>query len=111
MTRLSPYSFDKTPFAQPLFDGFDQLCTERKKVDAVIVDWAQSIEDADLVENFQFASVIDGKTRSAPKWVFVTQMFNHQTHHRGQISTLLHQRGSDFDNTDIPRMPGTVDYL
>ena len=35
----------------------------------------------------------------------VTQMFNHQTHHRGQATTLLAQMGRDIGATDIPFMP------
>ena len=40
------------------------------------------------------------KTRH-PRWVQVVQMFNHQTHHRGQATTLLMQRGIDPGVTDL----------
>jgi uncharacterized damage-inducible protein DinB len=32
-------------------------------------------------------------------------MFNHQTHHRGQLTTLLKQLGVDPGVTDIPWLP------
>jgi uncharacterized damage-inducible protein DinB len=32
------------------------------------------------------------------------QMFNHATHHRGQLTTLLTQMGRDIGATDIPFM-------
>jgi uncharacterized damage-inducible protein DinB len=32
-------------------------------------------------------------------------MFNHQTHHRGQLTTLLMQMGVDPGETDIPWSP------
>jgi len=32
-------------------------------------------------------------------------MFNHQTHHRGQLTTLLNQMGVDPGVTDIPWLP------
>jgi uncharacterized damage-inducible protein DinB len=35
----------------------------------------------------------------------VTQMFNHQTHHRGQVTTLLSQVGVDPGATDIQALP------
>ena len=35
----------------------------------------------------------------------VTQMFNHQTHHRGQATALLMQLGVDPGITDIPWLP------
>jgi uncharacterized damage-inducible protein DinB len=44
-------------------------------------------------------------TRVQPTWVFVTHMFNHQTHHRGQLTTLLTQVGVDYGATDILLMP------
>ena len=38
----------------------------------------------------------------------VSHLFNHQTHHRGQVSTLLNQMGHDIGTTDylfdIPEM-------
>jgi uncharacterized damage-inducible protein DinB len=34
----------------------------------------------------------------------VAHLFNHQTHHRGQITTLLKQRGYDPGVTDLLAM-------
>jgi uncharacterized damage-inducible protein DinB len=33
------------------------------------------------------------------------QFFNHQTHHRGQVTTLLMQCGIDPGVTDLPYLP------
>ena len=46
---------------------------------------------------------------SRPRWLCVTQMFNHQTHHRGQVTTLLRQAGIDPGVTDLPWAPLTRD--
>jgi len=35
----------------------------------------------------------------------VTHFFNHQTHHRGQLTTLLMQQGIDPGVTDLMWMP------
>jgi uncharacterized damage-inducible protein DinB len=35
----------------------------------------------------------------------VTHLFNHQTHHRGQVTTLLSQCEVDVGPTDISFMP------
>jgi uncharacterized damage-inducible protein DinB len=40
-----------------------------------------------------------------PNWAAVTQLFNHQTHHRGQITTLIKQLGKDPGPTDVPWLP------
>jgi uncharacterized damage-inducible protein DinB len=38
-------------------------------------------------------------------------MFNHQTHHRGQATTLLSQAGVDVGATDMPLTPVLADTL
>jgi uncharacterized damage-inducible protein DinB len=111
MNRLSPHQFEPIPFGEPQFDSFDELTVERRRIDQLILEWANQLRQEDVAASFQFSSILDGKTRKAAKWVFISQMFNHQTHHRGQISTLIHQLGYEFDNTDIPWLPGAVDYL
>jgi uncharacterized damage-inducible protein DinB len=40
-----------------------------------------------------------------PLYLMVVQMFNHQTHHRGQLTTLLSQLGLDPGVTDLPFIP------
>ena len=38
-----------------------------------------------------------------PKWLLVTHMFNHQTHHRGQVHCMLTQAGGKPHTTDSAR--------
>jgi uncharacterized damage-inducible protein DinB len=40
-----------------------------------------------------------------PGWAAVVHLFNHQTHHRGQVMTLLTQLGKEPGVTDFPWMP------
>jgi uncharacterized damage-inducible protein DinB len=42
-----------------------------------------------------------GQRQESPLWWAVAHVFNHQTHHRGQITTLLMQQGSDPGVTDL----------
>ena len=42
---------------------------------------------------------------SNPRWLLVTHMFNHQTHHRGQTHCMLTQAGGKPKDTDLPLMP------
>lgn len=87
-----------------LFGTFTRLRAERATLDNRILGWSESLTRAWLVEPLTYTSKIDGKTRTVPKWVLVTHMFNHQTHHRGQVTTLLSQMGLDIGTTDIPFM-------
>ena len=87
-----------------LFGTFSLLRAEREALDRRILAWSASLTPPWLAESLTYASKIDGKTRTVPRWVLVTHMFNHQTHHRGQVGTLLSQMGLDIGTTDIPFM-------
>jgi uncharacterized damage-inducible protein DinB len=87
-----------------LFGTFSRLRAERVTLDGRILIWSESLTPAWLTEPLTYASKIDGKTRTVPRWVLVTHMFNHQTHHRGQVTTLVSQMGLDVGTTDIPFM-------
>ena len=88
-----------------LFGAFEVLRSERAALDQRILVWSASLSPAWLAEPLTYTSKIDGKTWTVPKWALVTHMFNHQTHHRGQVTTLLSQMGLDVGTTDIPFMP------
>jgi uncharacterized damage-inducible protein DinB len=100
--------FTQQPFAgkvsDELYSDFSQLRAERAKLDRTIVTWAQNLTPDWLEQNLTYTSGIDGKTRTLPHWLLVTQMFNHQTHHRGQLTTLLSQMKFNPGVTDIPWM-------
>ena len=102
--------FTGNPSAVPepgvdLFGTFDRLRAERVALDQRILVWSQSLSPVWLAEPLTYKSKIDGKTRTLPKWTLVTHMFNHQTHHRGQVTTLLSQIDLDIGATDITFMP------
>ncbi len=88
-----------------LFGNFGQLGCERMALDTRLLEWSETLSPAWLAELLTYTSKVDGHVRTLPQWVLVTHMFNHQTHHRGQITTLLSQMGLDIGSTDIPFMP------
>jgi uncharacterized damage-inducible protein DinB len=45
------------------------------------------------------------KSHRFPFWFVVTHFFNHQSHHRGQLTTLLSQQGIDPGVTDLITFP------
>ena len=104
---LSRFTGNPSEVPEPgadLFGAFDRLRTERAALDQRILVWSESLSPSWLAESLTYQSKIDGKTRTVPKWVLVTHLFNHQTHHRGQVTTLLSQMGLDIGATDIPFM-------
>jgi uncharacterized damage-inducible protein DinB len=52
-----------------------------------------------------FRRVSDGQERTLPVWLAAMQLFNHQTHHRGQVTALIKQAGKDPGVTDPPYTP------
>jgi uncharacterized damage-inducible protein DinB len=89
-----------------LFGGFVALRGERESLDARLVAWAATLTPEWLAETLTYTSKVDGATRTRPRWLLVAHLFNHQTHHRGQVTTLLTQQGHDMGSTDLPFMPG-----
>jgi uncharacterized damage-inducible protein DinB len=88
-----------------LFGSFTQLSKERESIDERIFAWVDGLSQSWLEESLTYKIQVDGIVRTLPQWVLVTHMFNHQTHHRGQVTTLLSQMGLDTGSTDIPFMP------
>lgn len=78
---------------------------ERKRFDAVILDWAHSVDDAWFSGDLSWFSGALGRDVTRPKAMLSIQLFNHQTHHRGQIHAMLTAAGAHPDDTDVPFMP------
>ena len=92
-------------FARATDDSNPIHFDERAALDARLLVWSASLTPTWLAEPLTYTSKIDSKIRTVPKWALVTHTFNHQTHHRGQVTTLLSQLGLDIGSTDIPFMP------
>jgi len=90
---------------QPQRPDFASLRAERERLDEEILAWVEMLDETWLATTFSFTSQMSGKTFSSPSWRFVAHFFNHQTHHRGQATTLLMQFGIDPGVTDLPAMP------
>nr|WP_290225754.1 DinB family protein [Trichocoleus desertorum] len=87
---------------QELCSDFAELRQERENCDREIMAWSETISQSWLKQSFEYTSNVDSKTRVFPTWILVTHLFNHQTHHRGQLTTLLSQLGYDPGVTDLP---------
>jgi len=94
------------PLGAELFADFRQLASEREQCDARLQAWSANVDPDWLVAPMTFTSQTDGIQRTLPTWVLVVHMFNHGTHHRGQLTTLLKQLGLDPGETDIHKVPG-----
>jgi len=93
------------PESASLYPDWDALKRERTALDAVIIDWADGLDPTWLTDELTWYSGAAKAQLSKPKWLLVTHMFNHQTHHRGQVHCMLTQAGAKPDDTDLMLMP------
>lgn len=106
MQRLHAEPVTMTSPAEERFTSFPELWNARCHLDRRICRWAEVVTDEFTDGTFRFASVAYQRGIELPGWAVVVQIFNHQTHHRGQVTTLLKQLGEDPGVTDVPLMPG-----
>ena len=90
---------------QELFADFAELRAEREQTDREIDAWVAALEPSHFEGTLHYTSLVNPAPRSLPFWVAVTHFFNHQTHHRGQLTTLLMQAGIDPGVTDLLWLP------
>jgi uncharacterized damage-inducible protein DinB len=95
----------RIPDSVRAYGDWENLKGERKRFDGKILDWAASVEDMWLAENMTYFSGARGREVTQPRWLLVTHMFNHQTHHRGQVHCMLTAAGAKPSDTDLPFLP------
>lgn len=89
-----------------VFADFAALTAEREVIDTAIQDWANTdLTDAILDADLDYWHILRKENVTLPMGLCVSHLFNHQTHHRGQATTLLSQMGVDVGTTDLPAMP------
>ncbi|MBX3657682.1 MAG: DinB family protein [Ramlibacter sp.] len=87
-------------FATELEADWDALRARRERLDAAVEDWLADMPPGFLQQTMRYANS-KGVWREHPAWQALTHFFNHQTHHRGQATTLLTQAGVDVGTTDL----------
>jgi len=83
-----------------LYDDFEELRRERRATDAVISAFVRELTPELIASNLDYRNT-KGQPFSAPIWHILAHVFNHQTHHRGQVTTLFAQLGRDVGGTDF----------
>ncbi|ACK72264.1 DinB family protein [Gloeothece citriformis PCC 7424] len=88
-----------------LYSRYSELTSARFNFDQKLVKEAQECSQVWLDENLQFWSERLNRNRKVARGFFYVQMFNHQTHHRSQITSELYKIGIDYGSTDLPYNP------
>jgi len=87
---------------------FERLRARREVFDRVLTGWAERCTAADLTGSLTYAAVSVNREITGPRWLFVVHLFNHGTHHRGQVHAMLTAAGAKPGDTDLPLTPGAL---
>jgi uncharacterized damage-inducible protein DinB len=89
------------------FADWAELKVERRRLDETIVAWADGLDPSWLDGDLTWYSGAVKRELTKPKALLVVHLFNHQTHHRGQVHAMLTAAGAKPDDTDLCFMEGT----
>jgi uncharacterized damage-inducible protein DinB len=89
-----------TALDQQICADFAALTNLRSSLDEVIVNLSKELSQEELDAPFEYTSTKGIKGKKLLGEVLL-HFFNHQTHHRGQVTTLFSQLGIDVGATDL----------
>lgn len=88
-------------------DDLGLLLEHRIRLDTIITSLAAEVSDEHLAQPLQYRNARGEFRKNFGS--LLLHFFNHQTHHRGQASTLLSQSGVDIGVTDLlARIPDSA---
>lgn len=80
-------------------DDLASLREQRVRLDAIITAFSAEVSDSDLAQPLSYRNARGDNRKHFGS--LLLHFLNHQTHHRGQASTLLTQSGVDIGVTDL----------
>ena len=89
-----------TSLREPLSDSLAGLTKLRTGIDTMIVRLASLLTEKLLASTLRYTNTT-GQHHGKNFGLLLHHFFNHETHHRGQASTLLFQAGIDIGVTDF----------
>ncbi|MGU3400266.1 DinB family protein [Brucellaceae bacterium D45D] len=90
-------------------DNFIELRDLRKAEDTRICTYIEGLSAQKLSGRFTYVTATDMRTISQRLSPALGHLFNHQTHHRGQIHAALTRLGADAPSLDLIRFQRTED--
>ena len=94
---LPPHGLDAV-----IFNDLATLRAARTHEDAALSAHVSGLTDDQLAATFRWTRKSDGSQVVQPTWAMLAHIFNHQTHHRGQVHGLLSQAGIEPPSLDLP---------
>ena len=87
-------------YTSDLHPDWADLKQTRDALDSAMEQWLAEMTPDFLSSTMRYTNT-KGVERAHPAWQAMTHLFNHQTHHRGQVTTLLAQADVDVGVTDL----------
>lgn len=76
-----------------LFEDFAEMRAAREAEDRRLIDWVNSLTNDDLRRIVSYSPITMPTKIEQPLGPILSHVFNHQTHHRGQVHTILTSLG------------------
>jgi uncharacterized damage-inducible protein DinB len=103
LARLRGATVPSTGLDTVLYAEFHALRTARREMDAEIEAFMAGLDPAFLERTLAYRNNA-GRDLRDPVAVLLTHLFNHQTHHRGQVHAMLTQAGHSGPVLDLHRV-------
>jgi uncharacterized damage-inducible protein DinB len=93
-------AYDPATAPKQLYDNLADLADRRRQVDEVFNLFVAELTDDALASQMRTTNP-KGEAESFAIWEVLTQLFNHETHHRGQISQILDAAKIEHDFSSV----------
>jgi uncharacterized damage-inducible protein DinB len=93
----------RAPTALPSAADYPDLASVRRRwqeIERDLTDYVASLQPEGISRVIHHKTM-KGDPQSAPHWQMLQHLVNHQTYHRGQITTMLRQLGAKAISTDM----------
>jgi uncharacterized damage-inducible protein DinB len=95
----SPTMEGRAAFGPEKFPTVEEIRSAWTPIENRMLDFLQGCSDEGLSQPLSYTN-FQGHARTYPLWRQLFHLVNHQTYHRGQITTLLRQQGAPAVQTD-----------
>ena len=104
LARFQNQPIQHKSLEEELFANWDELCAAHHECNVRIEAFVADLNVDVLSSTLRVTPMSNPGTREMPYFVALSHLFNHQTHHRGQITALIEQLGGDCGVTDLAAM-------
>jgi len=103
--KLSPQDLSEFPAPKSpqdiYYNNLSDIAVLRKKVDELLITYCTNLTEEDC-EKFINYTTTEGLPVTKAAADITQHIFNHQAHHRGQLTCVLSQFGVDYGCMDLP---------